>query len=152
MREGVASEDDIELGIETALRRGVPLGQALVASRGMAPVLVLRALVDQIRDRFVALGRMRSGEFAFVSGARPFAEAPPPKIPTEALVVDLCRRWLSNEELTAGISAFSCVSPPERERFGLHPEELRSLVRLTKGELPESRAACIAAFVSARPS
>ena len=51
----------VELAVELALRNRVPLGEALIEIAAVRPVVIARALMDQLVERFTELGEWRSG-------------------------------------------------------------------------------------------
>ncbi len=61
---------EIEMGLAMAPRYGGRLGDALVGLGVLRPMELVRAVVDQMRRRFVELVGWKEGELAFVEGAR----------------------------------------------------------------------------------
>jgi serine/threonine-protein kinase len=66
---GLALPMEIEMGLALAPRYGGRLGDALVGLGVLRPVELVRAVVDQMRRRFVELAGWKHGYFAFTHGA-----------------------------------------------------------------------------------
>jgi serine/threonine-protein kinase len=66
---GLALPMEIEMGLALAPRYGGRLGDALVGLGVLRPVELVRAVVDQMRRRFVELVGWKQGYFSFTHGA-----------------------------------------------------------------------------------
>jgi eukaryotic-like serine/threonine-protein kinase len=66
---GLALPMEIEMGLALAPRYGGRLGDALVGLGVLRPVELVRAVVDQMRRRFVELVGWKHGHFSFTHGA-----------------------------------------------------------------------------------
>ncbi len=89
---GLVTEQEVERAVEHALRTGSQVGEALAALSGLPPLVVVRALIAQTTDRFLALADTCDGELAFMKGRNSTVIAPRPVEPTEALVQRLASR------------------------------------------------------------
>jgi serine/threonine-protein kinase len=67
---GLALPMEIEMGLAMAPRYGGRLGDALVGLGVVRPMELVRAVVDQMRRRFVELVSWKEGQLSFTSGAR----------------------------------------------------------------------------------
>lgn len=135
VREGLANKEQIRHALERSLRAGEPLGQTLVRSSDLAPIDMLRLLLAQIHDRFVALGAASSGSHAFVAGLEPAMRAPRPGLSTEALIVSVIKRAFSDTEIDRALyphleSTLSSAREIDPDRFGLIGAEREALQTL----------------------
>jgi serine/threonine-protein kinase len=135
VRAGFANREQIRHALERSLRAGEPLGQTLLRSSDLVPIDMLRLLLAQMTDRFVALGTSSSGGFAFLPDLEPVMRAPRPEVSTQALVVRVIRRAFSDTEIDRALYPhLERTLPTAREidadRFGLTPEERQALTSL----------------------
>jgi hypothetical protein len=126
---------DLERAVELAASRRQRLGEVLVEFGFSTSAELLRALLDQLGDRFVALGAWTDGELAYFSGEQSGEGGLPAPMGTWELVTRLVRANYSPAEieellgpvagapLAAGSSKLQAVS-----RLGLSHAERRALV------------------------
>lgn len=137
VREKIATREQIRHALERSLRAGEPLGETLLGSIELVPIDMLRILVAQLADRFVGLGRVDSGQQAFIPGLESAAVAPPPDIGMPALIARLVRHTLGDAEIDRALyphlerelTAARDLAP---ETLGLTGEERCALASLAQ--------------------
>lgn len=142
---------EVDMALAMLPRFGGHLGDALVGLGVLRPIELFRAISEQTQERFAELMRWRSGEMAFLRGARSHEETFPLGIDTVPLIARGVREHYTVEELRKILeplesSRLSPIVPlPIRlEAFRFSSREERVLRRVdgsaTVGELIDSMA------------
>jgi serine/threonine protein kinase len=132
VREKIATREQIRHALERSLRAGEPLGETLLASIELVPIDMLRILVAQLADRFVGLGKVDSGQQAFIPGLQSSAVAPRPDIGMPALIARLVRHTFGDAEIDRALyphieRELPSVRALATEQLGLTREEQGAL-------------------------
>jgi eukaryotic-like serine/threonine-protein kinase len=90
---GLALPMEVEMALALAPSYGGRLGDALVGLGVLRPMELAKAVVEQIRKRFVELVRWEQGEAAYVDGARAYEDE---SLPEAFAPVDLLVRGITN--------------------------------------------------------
>ncbi len=148
---GTVLRMEVDMALAMLPRFGGHLGDALVGLGVLRPIELFRAISEQTQERFVELLRWRSGEMAFLRGARSHEETFPLGIDTVPLIARGVREYYSSEELCEILAPFesAVLSPvvplPIRlEAYRFSSREERVLRRIdgsaTVGEVVERMA------------
>jgi serine/threonine-protein kinase len=103
VERGLALPMEIEMGLALTPRYGGRLGDALVGLGILRPMELVRAVVEQIRGRFVELIGWKRGEVVFIPGARAQEETMPEAFPPFELVAKGMLAGYAPDDLTAAI-------------------------------------------------
>ena len=100
VERGLALPMEIEMGLAMAPRHGGRLGDALVRLGVLRPVELVRAVVDQMRRRFIELVGWKTGQLTFTIDVRcPDDETVPEAFNPVELIVRGIVEGYSNEDL-----------------------------------------------------
>jgi serine/threonine-protein kinase len=104
VERGLALPMEVEMGLALAPRYGGRLGDALVGLGVLRPMELVRAVVDQVRSRFLELVRWQQGEALYIAGARSQEETLPEAFPAFELIARGILEGYTREDLVALLS------------------------------------------------
>jgi hypothetical protein len=96
---GQLGSNELDACLERCLSRGTRLGSVLVERQLIRPGALLRALGDQVEERFIDVGDYRDGEIGFTTEAVDVHEHVPPLRRPGALVTRLVRARYDDAEI-----------------------------------------------------
>jgi eukaryotic-like serine/threonine-protein kinase len=99
--KGLALPMEVEMALALAPRYGGRLGDALVGLGVLRPMELVRAVVDQVRARFLELVRWKQGEVIYIAGARSHEETLPEAFPAFELIARGILEGYGREDLAA---------------------------------------------------
>ncbi len=104
VERGLALPMEVEMGMALAPRYGGRLGDALVGLGVLRPMELVRAVVDQVRARFLDLVRWQQGEAIYIAGARSQEETLPEAFPPFELITRGILEGYTRDEIAAALT------------------------------------------------
>ena len=135
VRGGIISEEQLLKAVEILADADCGrLGDVLIEQRSLLPADLLRALVNQLKNRVLSLGSWESGEIWYASGVSSPAYSVRTNEPSLGLLTSMIRSSFSGRELARilailgdGPIAASPVSLVDSDSLGLTSQELTAL-------------------------